>query len=60
MGHQGRLDDLVDQVFAAIRADGRCDPTSFSTAYGAKYLPGRVTAQEGDMASITVNTPFDR
>ena len=60
-GHHQRLDALVDEVFQALRADGRCDPSSFNTAYGVKeVVAGRSPTTPGDMASITVNTPFDR
>ena len=60
-GHHERLDSLVDEVFTALRTDGRCDPTSFNTAYGVKEaVPGRSPSTPGDMASIVVNTPFDR
>ena len=60
-GQHARLDELVDQVFAALRTDGRCDPTSFDSQYGVNEpVPGRSPTVEGDMARIIVNTPFDR
>lgn len=60
-GHHQRLDQLTDDVFAALRADGRCEPRSFNTAYGVKeVVPGRSPNTPGDAAIITVNTPYDR
>ena len=61
-GHHNTLDTLVDSIFNALRTDGRCDPSSFDTAYGVKEpIAGRSPSNlEADIANIIVNTPFDR
>ena len=60
-GHHNRLDELTDQVFAALRADGTATPSEFTTQYGVStVVPGRQTGTPADMVTVTVTTPFDR
>ena len=60
-GHHDRLDELVDEIYAAIRNDGQCNIVGFEATYGQPTpVPGRKFPSPADVAVIAVSTPFDR